>query len=175
MHNLPTTLTHNKPGKIGRVKAFGLTLALGCALNAGYAFATINNTATASGDYAATTFPSAPVTVNVSVTPNNPQMQVTKTASPTSNLNAGDVVTYTYVVKNSGNVTIKNISLADVHNASGPAPTPSSETLTSDVGIIGDSTDATPGNGIWDVLAPGDTITFTATYTVQQADVDQRQ
>jgi len=40
-----------------------------------------------------------------------------------------------------------------------------------DAGTAGDSTDAAM-NGSWDVLAPGDVITFTGTYTVTQADVD---
>jgi hypothetical protein len=32
-----------------------------------------------------------------------------------------------------------------------------------------------PNDGIWSVLAPGDAITMTATYTVTQSDVDTLQ
>jgi len=43
--------------------------------------------------------------------------------------------------------------------------------LLTDNGTAGDSTDAAD-DGSWDVLAPGDVITFTGTYVVTQADVD---
>jgi large repetitive protein len=102
-------------------------------------------------------------------------MLVTKAATPNTNLSAGQVVTYTYTVKNTGNVSIKNIALTDVHNAIGAAPVPGSEVVTGDVPPLNDSNDATAGNGVWSSLAPGDTITFTATYTVQQSDVDTLQ
>ena len=51
------------------------------------------------------------------------------------------------------------------------APTPGNETLLTDAGTQGDSTDATV-DGTWDVLAPGDIVTFTGTYTITQTDVD---
>ena len=101
-------------------------------------------------------------------------MVVTKTADKTVNVAAGDVITYTYKVTNDGNVTIHNITLADVHNAAGAAPVPGSETLT-DSPPLGNSTDVTANDGLWSDLAPGDTITFTATYTVKQSDVDNLQ
>ena len=102
-------------------------------------------------------------------------MLVTKTANPTTNLSAGQVITYTYTVKNTGNVSLKNISLAEVHNAIGAAPVPGSEVITNDVPPLNDSSDAIVSNGVWSSLAPGDTVTFTATYTVQQSDVDTLQ
>ena len=46
---------------------------------------------------------------------------------------------------------------------------PSNETLFTDGGTAGDSTDSTI-DGSWDVLAPGDTITFTGSYTVTLID-----
>lgn len=101
-------------------------------------------------------------------------MSVIKTASPASGVKAGDVITYTYVVKNTGNVTLHGVSLVDLHNASGPAPAPKGETLT-DAAPLGDSNDATANDGVWTSLAPGDSVTFTATYTVTQHDQDTLQ
>jgi uncharacterized repeat protein (TIGR01451 family) len=175
MIKLNTTLQQKKPGTRCRATALMAALLLGVVSQIEVAHATIDNTAVAEGIYAAAPVTSLPDTVNVSVVAPISHMQVTKSANPTSNLNAGDVVTYTYTVKNEGNVTIHNITLADVHNAAGPAPLPSFETVSIDAPPANDSSDANPGDGEWTNLAPGDTITFTATYTVQQADVDQRQ
>lgn len=133
----------------------------------------IDNTATASGTYDGTTVQasgSASVALLLS-----PGLSVTKTANDTTDVVAGQVITYTYVVTNTGNQTVINISLSDSHNGAGPAPVPGSETLSTDAGTTGDSTDATANNGVWSSLAPGDAVTFTATYTVLQTDVDTRQ
>ncbi len=54
---------------------------------------------------------------------------------------------------NTGNVTLTNITVNDVHGGSGPFPTPASETLT-DNAPLGDSSDTTPADGVWSVLAP---------------------
>ena len=105
----------------------------------------------------------------------NPSLQVTKTPSVTSGVIAGQTITYTYTLKNTGNVTLSNVSLADVHNAAGPAPAPSAEVISIDVAPLNDSLDANNTPAIWDSLAPGDTISFTATYTVKQSDVDTLQ
>ena len=84
---------------------------------------------------------------------------------------AGDVITYTYEVTNTGNVTITGVTISDVHGGYGTAPVPGSET---GVTVTNGSTDAA-ANGSWDTLRPGDTIRFTATYTVVQSDVDNLQ
>ena len=109
----------------------------------------------------------------------NPQISVTKIASATGFVTgdiqeapAGTVVTYTYVVTNTGNQTLTNASLSDISNGSGPSPTPLGESLTNDVVPLGDSSDATLNNGIWSTLAVGDSATFTGTYTITQNDVD---
>ncbi|MEM9332620.1 MAG: hypothetical protein AAGA53_14930 [Pseudomonadota bacterium] len=112
--------------------------------------------------------------IPITVDPGNPSISVTKTADLTVNVPVGQTVTYTYVVTNDGDQFVSNISLADAHGGSGPAPTPSNETLTTDNGTLGDSTDGGT-NGVWDVLAPGDEITFTATYVVTQNDIDSSQ
>ena len=108
-------------------------------------------------------------TVNV-MTP-SPSLSMTKVAGNPGPYGLGDVVTYTYTVTNDGDVNINDVAISDTHNGSDPAPTPGNETLLTDAGTQGDSTDATV-DGTWDVLAPGDIVTFTGTYTITQTDVD---
>ena len=102
----------------------------------------------------------------------NPQLTTVKTANTAGPVAVNDVITYTYAVTNTGNLTISGVGVADVHNGYGTLPVPGGETLSLDAAPLGDSTDATAGNGVWSVLAPGDRVTFTATYTVTQTDVD---
>jgi len=105
-----------------------------------------------------------------------PELIVTKTANDTTDVQAGQIIVYTYRITNTGNLTITNVSLVDAHGGSGPAPIPEGEALSNDVSPINDSIDTTSGaNGIWDSLAPGDEITFTATYVITQQDVDTLQ
>jgi large repetitive protein len=146
-----------------------------CVAGAEPAIASIDNTATANGTYNGNPVVSNVVTVNVTVAPAAPALVVTKIASPDTNVTAGTLVTYTYTVRNAGNQTITNISLADTHQGSGAAPVPGNEGLTTDAGPSNDSSDATSNDGVWSVLAPGDVITLTATYTITQTDVDQKQ
>ncbi len=113
----------------------------------------------------------ATATVDVAA---DPRLEVTKVADDDELVTVGQVITYTYTIKNTGNVAINGVAVSDVHNAAGPAPTVGGEILLTDVAPTGDSTDAAQ-DGSWDVLAPGDTITFTGTYTVQQADIDNLQ
>ncbi len=140
--------------------------------------ATVVNVAYSQADTGTNTLRSDDDTFTVPLTA-APSIAVTKTASAPGfttgnivNAPAGTVVTYTYVVTNSGNQTISGITLSDVHNASGPAPTPSGEVLSNDVAPLANSSDATPSNGVWSSLAPGDSVTFTGTYTISQTDVD---
>jgi hypothetical protein len=142
---------------------------------AGGALADIDNTATAVGLYGVTPVVSNSSSSAVPVDAPPPGMTVSKTADDDTDVVLGQVITYTYVVTNTGGTTLTNISLAESHNGSGPPPVPGSELLSSDGGTLGDSTDAVPNDGIWSVLAPGDAITMTATYTVTQSDVDTLQ
>ena len=107
--------------------------------------------------------------------PGAPSLQVQKVASDTTDVAAGQVITYTYRVTNNGNQTITSVFLSDAHGGSGPAPIPDDEVLDTDNGTLGDSTDSTASDGIWDSLAPGDVVRFTANYTVTQNDVDTLQ
>jgi LPXTG-site transpeptidase (sortase) family protein len=69
--------------------------------------------------------------------------------APTGRVDAGDTITYTFRVQNTGNVTLSNISISDAV-----------------VGVV------ITGGPI--TLAPGqvDTTTFTGTYAITQADID---
>ncbi len=97
-----------------------------------------------------------------------PGIQVTKVASKTTNAAAGDVITYTYTVKNTGNTPVNNITLSDTHNGIANALVPGFVTFNPG------NTSTHTGNTI-NSLSPGDFATYTATYTVTQNDVDTRQ
>jgi uncharacterized repeat protein (TIGR01451 family) len=104
-----------------------------------------------------------------------PQLTILKTPSSSGPFSVGQVVTYTYKVTNSGNVAMTAITVADTHNGNGVFVGPKNEVLTADNTPTGDTTDATANNGNWDTIGPGDVVTFTATYTVTQQDIDLRQ
>ncbi len=104
-----------------------------------------------------------------------PSLLVVKTANDTTDVAVGQSIIYTYVVTNNGNLPLTNIFLNDVHGGSGSTPVPNNETLTNDANGIGDSTDSISNNGIWDTLGVGDSVTFTAAYSVTQQDIDTLQ
>jgi Domain of unknown function (DUF4347) len=101
----------------------------------------------------------------------NPQLAIIKTANTSGPVQVGQIISYTYSVTNTGNVAFVNVYVGDVHHGYGPPPLPLNETLTTDVVPIGDSFDAA-SDGHWDTLGPGDTLTFTSSYAVVQADID---
>lgn len=97
-------------------------------------------------------------------------------ASSTANVAVGQTVTYTYTISNIGNLTISNITLADLHNASGSQVVPTGETLATPGGIAISATTADgASNNIWDDLGPGDLVEFTGTYVVTQDDINNLQ
>jgi uncharacterized repeat protein (TIGR01451 family) len=77
---------------------------------------------------------------------------------------SGETITYTFTAKNTGNVTLTNVTLSDVK------VTPGSFAVDVDAAPAGDSTD-TAASG-WAVLAPGDSLVSTSTYTLTVADLD---
>jgi len=93
-------------------------------------------------------FVSAPITVTVTVLTTTASMSLTKAANnPVAN--AGDVINYTIIVKNTGNVALTNVTVTDAG---------------ADAGSI---TPAAPAS-----LAVGASETLTAKHTVTQADVN---
>lgn len=104
-----------------------------------------------------------------------PQLKITKTTDKTTPVVVGEVITYTYIIKNTGNVPMTNIAVADTHNGFGAAPVPKNEIIFSDVAPLNDSTNTTANDGIWNTLQVGDSVKFTAPYTVTQKDIDYRQ
>ncbi|MGY6742364.1 MAG: DUF7507 domain-containing protein, partial [Cecembia sp.] len=79
----------------------------------------------------------------------SPSISLSKTADPLTYSAVGEVVTYTFTVENTGNVTLSDVSISDP--------------------LTGLSA-VSPANIA--TLAPGATETFTATYTITQADLD---
>lgn len=131
----------------------------------------IDNTATVSGDYDDGT-----TTVSVSDSSSdsvplylNPLLTVTKVADDDTDVVAGQVITYTYTVTNSGNVDMTAITLSDTHKGVVGALTPTFDSFSP--GGLGSTN---TGNTI-NILRPGDSAIFEATYTVTQDDVDNLQ
>lgn len=150
------------------------TMALGVLLSQiTPALATIDNTANASGTYNAATTTSNNSTVNVTVVAAAPAIQITSKAAsvPTLGLganalvtDAGDTITYTYVIKNSGNVTLTNVLPTDtVPSFNG---TPGTGTSLTTVGF----TPTTPATALPVTLAPGASQTYTSVYTLTALD-----
>ncbi len=119
----------------------------------------------------AETSPLASNTTTTTIT-QSPALEMKKTADTAGPVSAADIINYSYETDNIGNITILGVTVNDTFNGYGIAPVPGSEALTLDVAPFGDSSDGTPADGIWDVLAPGDEVTFIAAYTVVQQDVD---
>ena len=109
----------------------------------------VTNTATAHAKYGTTTVDSNQATATVTAD-KKPALTLEKSANPTTYDAPGDVITYSYKVTNSGNTTFfKDAVVKFVDNKT----TVEDFTLTAD-------------------LAPGASITQTATHTMNQADID---
>jgi uncharacterized repeat protein (TIGR01451 family) len=129
--------------------------------------AAIDNTATASGSYGASTVTSSPDPATVPVTVKDPRLSLAKSAAaPTTSsgangtiTDAGDTITFTYIITNNGNVTISGVTPVDT------GPTFNGAAGTGSLGAF----TLTAGSA---TLAPGQSATFTAVYTLTQADVD---
>ncbi len=118
----------------------------------------IDNTASATGmpvDGILSNVPNS--TVETGLTP-SPSMTVLKEVSPTTSFDAaGETITYQYTVTNTGNITINNVTPTD----SGPTfnGQPAAGTLSA----------FSPTSAS---ISPSNNQVFTATYVLQQADVD---
>ncbi|WP_344669914.1 DUF7507 domain-containing protein [Catenulispora yoronensis] len=116
----------------------------------------ITNTATATGTPpTGPAVESAPSSATVTAATASSTLTVVKEAVPTSVDAAGQVVSYTFEVKNTGNTILTNITVTDTMTApAGPVPAVSCPVTT---------------------LAPGASTTCTATYAVTQADINAGQ
>lgn len=81
---------------------------------------------------------------------------VAKTATPSTASNVGDVITYAFLVENTGNVRLTNVTVTD---------DPAGFTGSGDLSAIHCPAEAAS-------MAPGEDVTCTATYTLTQEDVD---
>jgi uncharacterized repeat protein (TIGR01451 family) len=116
----------------------------------------VDNTAVATGtDPATDPVTSSPSSATFTTTP-TPGLTVVKSASSTggSGLHAGDVITYSFVITNTGNVTLANDAVDEGSFTGSGSMSP----VTCPSGAAS--------------LAPGAQVTCTATYHVTQADVD---
>ncbi len=109
-----------------------------------------------------------------------PLLVINKTyATAPSPVVLGQIVTYTYTVANTGNVTVTNVKVTDMHGTpavliSGGAGAVTNDTLTIPGPLgAGASPDTTANDGIWSTLAPGSTVQFKYTHTVTQAEIDK--
>ncbi len=101
--------------------------------------------------------------------PANNSATLSKTPNTLSNAVVGDTIIYTYAVANTGNITLDNVSILDVHNGFGSLSSVTRETVTNTSGL---SIDTVANDGIVDSLSPGDSAQFQTFYVVQQADID---
>ncbi|MFF2660183.1 hypothetical protein ACFVUH_22845 [Kitasatospora sp. NPDC058032] len=114
----------------------------------------VKNSATGTGTPPTGPPPVSPPSEVTVPAPSDPKLTVVKSAS-TGKLVAGEAITYTFEVKNTGNVTLNDVKVTEgTFTGSGtlsPVTCPAAEAAS---------------------LAPGATMICTATYTVTQADVD---
>ncbi len=141
------------------------------------AFATIDNSAVATGTYNA-----APVNsptsnlVQIPVTAANPSLSVAKSVyapfpAPAVSINlgadatitdAGDKIIYQYIITNNGNVTMSSVAPVDPGPKFGPSQIAGTGSFAGFVLISGTTT-----------LLPGQAATFRNTYTLSTLDVDR--
>ena len=127
---------------------------------------------------------------NVDVVSATPGVQITKTADIKTGAKVGDTITYTYRVRNSGNVTLENVTFVDQHYAAaaiGGSPAPldignclavgSDNSPTSFNGgtVVASTGAAVISEGAITKLPPNEMAECKTTYAVKQADVDKLQ
>lgn len=145
----------------------------------------LENLVTVTGGYGGATFENDAFE-NVDVVAADPGLSVTKTANITSDAAVGDVITYTYVVSNTGNVALTSVALDDQHDSAAgtTALTVAGCSVTTDATVTSGASTLNAndtvivtgaGNDTFSTFGPGDVVTCTSTYTVTQADVDQLQ
>lgn len=154
------------------VSALAVSALLAASLPAG---ATIDNTATANGTPARGTYTPVTDSKSVPVAPLNRSLTIAKSVSVVTDGNsndtgtvdgAGDIVTFKYVITNNGNATLTNVTPVDAGPTfNGEAATNSLTVFTHQPTDLLNTTGVTPAS-----VAPGQTVVFTADYTVDQID-----
>lgn len=168
-------IRRSETSKFRRISAGTLAIAV-AAFQIVPAFATIDNTVTASGTGPGGVAVTGTANANVGVIPANPKVTVVKTITFTTDTNsnskadAGDVLAYSFKVKNTGNVTLKDVKVTDANDGVGAAVVVSVPAAVSfDAAPLGDSSNASTTK--FDFLKPGDEATFTGSYTVVAGDI----
>jgi uncharacterized repeat protein (TIGR01451 family) len=126
----------------------------------------VNDSATASGTSpTGSPVTSTPSTATVTTT-STPAVTVAKSVTSTGPYNTvGQTISYSFVAKNTGNVTLNAVGITDTQTAPAGSLTsgPTCQSLSSPAGTCSGSTTT---------LAPGQSATFTGTYTITQADLN---
>jgi hypothetical protein len=99
-------------------------------------------------------------------------------ATPSGDVNGngladvGDQIVYSYLVENTGNVTLTNVVVNDIHEGTALPITPSRVVTDETLILNGPSGPSTDGgtNGSWDTLTPGSRVRFRYTHTVNLAE-----
>ncbi|WP_298905072.1 hypothetical protein, partial [uncultured Psychroserpens sp.] len=104
------------------------------------------------------------------VIPQNPMISIDKTSSldlgADGVVSVGDIITYTYTVSNTGDVTLFDVTVVEDgadFTGTGGLPTPVYQSGGADLDLEGDLEDLAVGAG---------TIVYTATYAITQSDID---
>lgn len=111
----------------------------------------------------------------------NPQLTVVKSATlasgadiPVDGVAVGDVIKYTYLLTNTGNVPFDSVSLSDDHRGYGTLGPVTGCALTADNGTQNDTAINASGSGLT-AFGALDEVTCEAIYTVVQADIENLQ
>jgi uncharacterized repeat protein (TIGR01451 family) len=150
----------------------------------------VENSATATGTPVAGVLGAVTPSTAETQIPANPRFTITKSYAFTTDTgtllsaDVNDVIRYRYEVTNTGNVTITNVSVTDVHEGATLSGQPAQETIAVvDGGFDGPlasavppqtSTDGVANNAIWTTLRPGARIVFFYDHTVTQTEFNNQ-
>lgn len=175
-HKMKTRIIENGTIRLLGTSVLALSMA---ALPASTAFAvspaSIDNTATVTGDSPTGTDDVTADSNDVEVDLEDPTntLTISKSAAITTDGDsdtqgdAGDVITYTYTIENTGNTTLTNVLVNDTHDGSAALSAPTFSSWTNQAS----SPTATAGVDTAITMNPGAIAVFTTTYTITSADI----